>query len=103
MTSLASRMFEFYCFIKELHDETDCNMRIACRLSKFLLLIERALFDEKKRKKKENTLKKYRKLLFYIVKKNNKLIFFPMFKWFTRKNDVLLTVRCLNETRKQQK
>ena len=46
-------MFEFYCFIKELHDETDCNMRIACRLSKFLLVIERALFDEKKKKRKK--------------------------------------------------
>lgn len=62
MTSLASRMFELYCFIKELHDETDCNMRIACRLSKFLLLIEGALFDEKKKRKKRKHFEEVQKV-----------------------------------------
>ena len=34
--------------MKELHDEIDCSVRIACRMLNFLLPIERALFDEKK-------------------------------------------------------
>ena len=44
ISSSASRMFDFYCFMKEFHDEIDCNMRINCRLLNFFLLIDSEFF-----------------------------------------------------------
>ena len=62
----ASRMFEFYCFMKELHDEIDCSARIACRMLNFLLPIKRALFDERKNFEE---VKKF--FILYCLEKNN--------------------------------
>ena len=38
-----------------------------------------------------------------LYKKNSQQIFFSMFRWYTRKNEVFLTVPRLNEVRKQEK
>ena len=60
----AFRMVEFYCFMKESHEEIDCSARTASRMLNFFLTIERALFDEKK-----GALKMCRKFLFRIFLK----------------------------------
>ena len=57
----ASRMFEIYCFIKELHDEIDCSVGIVCRMLNFLLPLERALFVEIR------SLRSCRNFIYYFV------------------------------------
>ena len=69
-----SRIFEFYCFMKELHGEIDCSTRIACRMLNFLLPIERASFDEKRNFEVEKFF------ISHCLNKNNQQTFFLMFQ-----------------------
>ena len=39
-------MFEFYYFIKELHEQIVCTNPVVCQLLNFLIPIEKFLYDD---------------------------------------------------------
>ena len=70
------RMFEFYYFMKELHEYIQCTNPITCRFYHFFMPIENVLFSNNK---DFEEVQKF--FTCHCSKKNNRDIFRPMFKW----------------------
>lgn len=91
-------MFESYYFVKELHEEIVFINPIVCQLSNFLRSIEKNFYDNK------NFFEEVQKVFFlYCSKKNNQRIFYSIFQWFMKRDQVVSLVRQLKKIREHQR
>ena len=48
VASSSSKMFEFYYFVRELHEQIVCATCLTCGIGNFVIPLERVLSDQKK-------------------------------------------------------
>ena len=89
-----SKMFEFYYFIKDFREEMACDRPPqTCRISNFLVTLERVFSDEKK------CCEEKRNVFIKPCIKKNQLVFHSMYQRYNKKDQVFLTIHRLKETR----
>ena len=95
----AFRIFEFYYFMKQLHEYIQCTNPIICRFYNFFMPIENVLFDNNR---DFEEVQKF--FTCHCSKKNNHDILCLMFKWwFSKRKNAFLTVQQLKKIREHQR
>ena len=95
----AFRIFEFYYFMKQLHEYIQCTNPIICRFYNFFMPIENVLFDNNR---DFEEVQKF--FTCHCSKKNNHDILCLMFKWWlSKKKKGVFTVQQLKKIREHQR
>ena len=95
--SSALKIFEFYYFVRELHEQIVCANPLICGISIFPIPIERALVDH------EKCFEEVREFFqMYCLKQNNRQVFYSMFQWSTKKDQAFSTVCYGSRIRERQ-
>ena len=92
----AFRIFEFYYFMKQLHEYIQCTNPIICRFYNFFMPIENVLFDNNR---DFEEVQKF--FTCHCSKKNNHDILCLMFKWwFSKKKKCVFNSSATKENKR---
>ena len=95
VASGTTQMFQFYYFLKELHEQIVCTNWLVCPVLNFIIPLERVLFYETK---SINELKEF--FITHCTKRNNMRVFYSLLQRATKKDEAFLTVNYLKKNKR---